>query len=366
MKRFYYVFLLLAVSMFLFTSCALEEIELKTDPTIQAPIATESITMSDLVNAEDIESSLEDSFGEDATVTQKSDNPLTYGVDLEIFDGAEILAKLPGSPGNFSEVPTDECTLVTSPEPLASFSESDLGILEDIKLDSLPATLVVTNATGVTVDATLTSGGSPKKLTSGVKTDLADLFNVENDLMLESMSITFTSSLPADASPTIKLLVDFPFKFTITDDVELYSNEDEVGDEDIFGRDEESADDWNNILDGIESLVLHMNYDNTTGLPLKMEVQGWNVEKNQATASGAVTKEISVGEDKTVEFNLTGFIEDMKDTVPFNLMFTVILPKPETGTETYSLNMNGNLDLSLWLDLDTDITIPISNPLRAQ
>jgi hypothetical protein len=363
MKRFYYVFLLLAVSMFLFTSCALEEIELKMDPDIQA-IAKESITMSDLVNAEDIESSLEDSFGEDATVTQKSDNPLTYGVDLEIFDGAEILDKL--GVADFSSVLTPECTLVTSPEPLASFSESDLGILEDIELDSLPATLVVTNATGVKVDAILTSGGSPVNLKSGETKDLADFFNVENDLMLESMSITFTSSLPADASPTIKLLVDFPFKFTITDDVELYSNEDEVGDEDIFGRDEESADDWNNILDGIESLVLHMNYDNTTGLPLKMEVQGWNVEKNQATASGAVTKEISVGEDKTVEFNLTGLIEDMKDTVPFNLMFTVILPKPETGTETYSLNMNGNLDLSLWLDLDTDITIPISNPLRAQ
>ncbi|MGY4686795.1 hypothetical protein [Petrotoga sp. DB-2] len=363
MKRFYYVFLLLAVSMFLFTSCALEEIELKMDPDIQA-IAKESITMSDLVNAEDIESSLEDSFGEDATVTQKSDNPLTYGVDLEIFDGAEILDKL--GVADFSSVLTPECTLVTSPEPLASFSESDLGILEDIELDSLPATLVVTNATGVTVDTTLTSGGSPVNLKSGDKTDLADFFNVENDLMLESMSITFDPGFSADASTTITLLVDFPFKFTITDDVELYSNEDEVGDEDIFGRDEESADDWNNILDGIESLVLHMNYDNTTGLPLKMEVQGWDVENDGPTASGAVTKEISVGEDKTVEFNLTGLIEDMKDTVPFNLMFTVILPKPETGTETYSLNMNGNLDLSLWLDLDTDITIPISNPLRAQ
>ncbi len=85
MKRFYYVFFLLVVSMFLFTSCALEEIELKTDPTIQAPIATESITMSDLVDTEDIVSSLEDSFGSDATVTHKSTNPLTYGVDLKVI-----------------------------------------------------------------------------------------------------------------------------------------------------------------------------------------------------------------------------------------------------------------------------------------
>jgi len=241
--------------------------------------------------------------------------------------------------------------------------------LGEISLTSLPATLVVIgidDPSDVTIEATLTTSSTSTLISSGEEFDLGPLFNEYSNVYLDEMTITFTSSLAADASPTIKLLVDIPFEFTITEDVELFTNKDEVGDEDIFGRDEESADDWNNILDGIESLKLHMNYDNTTGLPLKMEVQGWNVEKNQATASGAVTKEISVGEDKTVEFNLTGLIEDMKDTVPFNLMFTVILPKPETGTETYSLNMNGNLDLSLWLDLDTDITIPISNPLRAQ
>ncbi|PNR89562.1 hypothetical protein X925_03105 [Petrotoga sp. 9T1HF07.CasAA.8.2] len=358
MKRFYYVFLLLVVSIFLFTSCALEEIELKMDPTIQAPIATESITMSDLVDTEDIVSSLSESFGSDATVTQKSDNPLTYGVDLKIFDGQEILVKI--APFDFSSVPADEYTLLTSPEPLASFSGIDLGILEDIQLTSLPATLVVTNATGVTVDATLTSGGSPKKLTSGVKTDLADLFNVENDLILESMSITFASESTAYATTTIALLVDFPFEFTITEDIELYTNEDEVPQEDIFGRSGEDSDVLSDILDDMESLILHMDYDNTTGLPLKMEVQGWDVENNQATASEPETKVITVGEDKTVEFNLTGLIEDMKDTVPFNLVFTVILPQSETGT----LNMDGRLDLSLWLDLGTDITIPI--PIRAQ
>jgi len=361
MKRFYYVFFLLVVSMFLFTSCALEEIELKTDPTIQAPIATESITMSDLVDTEDIVSSLEDSFGSDATVTHKSTNPLTYGVDLEIFNGQEILDEI--APFDFSSVPTDTPIDIVTPASsitLASFSNSDLGILEDIELDSLPATLVVTNATGVTVDATLTSGGSPKKLTSGVKTDLADFFSVETDLVLESMSITFDTGFSADASTTIILQVDFPFEFTITKDIELYTNKNEVPQEDIFGRSGEDSADLSDILDGIESLKLHMNYDNTTGLPLKMEVQGWDVEKNQATSSAPVTGEILAEEDKTVEFDLTDLIEDMKNTVPFNLVFTVILPQSETGT----LNMDGSLDLSLWLDLDTDLTIPIT--LRAQ
>jgi hypothetical protein len=328
------------------------------DPTIQAPIATESITMSDLVDTEDIVSSLSDSFGSDATVTHKSDNPLTYGVDLEIFDGQEILSKI--APYDFNSVPEGEYPLVTSPEPLASFSGSDLGILEDIQLTSLPATLVVTNATEVTIDATLNSGVNQVKLTSGVKTDLADFFSVETDLVLESMSITFDTGFSADASTTIILQVDFPFEFTITKDIELYTNKNEVPQEDIFGRSGEDSADLSDILDGIESLKLHMNYDNTTGLPLKMEVQGWDVEKNQATSSAPVTGEILAEEDKTVEFDLTDLIEDMKNTVPFNLVFTVILPQSETGT----LNMDGSLDLSLWLDLDTDLTIPIT--LRAQ
>lgn len=361
MKRFYYVFLLLVVSMFLFTSCALQEIEIKADPTLQVPIETESILMSDLVDTEDIVISLSESFGEDATVTHKSDNPLTYGVDLKIFDGQGILTEL-GLP-SFDSVSESEAeyTLITSDSSitLASFSGIDLGILEDIKLTTLPATLVVTNATGVTVDATLTSGGTSKKIISGYQTDLADLFNVENDLMLESMSITFDAGFSADASTTIALLVDFPFEFTITEDLELFTNEDEVGDEDIFGRSGEDSDDLSDILDGIESFKLHMDYDNTTGLHLKMEVQGWDVEKNQPTESEPVTREITVGEGKTVEFDLTGFIEDMKNTVPFNLVFTVKLPPSE-----YSLNMDGSLDLSLWLDLDTDLAIPITS--RAQ
>ncbi|ABX31090.1 hypothetical protein Pmob_0348 [Petrotoga mobilis SJ95] len=360
MKRFYYVFLLLVVSMFLFTSCALQEIEIKADPTLQVPIATESILMSDLVDTEDIVSSLSESFGEDATVTHKSYNPLTYGVDLEIFSGGEILAKLPGSPIDFSLVPVASYDLVTSVASitLASFSSGDLGILEDIELASLPATLVVRNATGVTVKATLTSGDTSKKITSGDKTDLADLFNVENDLMLESMSITFDAGFSADASTTIALLVDFPFEFTINQDLELFTNKDEVGDEDIFGRGEESGDVLDDILDGIESFKLHMDYDNTTGLPLKMEVQGWDVEKNQPTESEPVTGVVTDGEGKTVEFDLTDLIGDIKDTVPFNLVFTVKLPKSET--ETYSLNMGGSLVLRIWLDLDTDLSIPIT------
>jgi len=350
--------------MFLFTSCALQEIELKTDPTIQAPIAKESITMSDLVDTGDIESSLSDSFGADATVTQKSDNPLTYGVDLEIFDGQEILDKLPGSFSDFSLVPIASYDLVTSDASLTlvSLGGTTFGSLGEISLTSLPATLVVTgidNPSDVTIEATLTTSSTPTGISSGEEFDLGPLFNEYSKIYLEEMSITFNSTLSADASPTIKLLVDIPFKFTITEDVELYTNEDEVPQEDIFGRDEESAEDWNNILDGIESLKLHMDYGNTTGLPLKMEVQGWDVNSDGPTSSEPVTGVISVGVDETVEFDLTDLIEDMKDTVPFNLVFTVKLPP-----STYSLNMDGSLDLSLWLDLDTDLTIPIT--LRAQ
>jgi hypothetical protein len=364
MKRFYLVFLLLVLSMFLFTSCALEEIELKMDPTIQAPIATESITMSDLVDTEDIVSSLSDSFGSDATVTHKSTNPLTYGVDLKIFDGQEILDKIPGSQSNFSDVPVASYDLVTSDASLTlvSLGGTTFGSLGEISLTSLPATLVVIgidDPSDVTIEATLTTSSTSTLISSGEEFDLGPLFNEYSNVYLDEMTITFTSSLAADASPTIKLLVDIPFEFTITEDVELFTNKDEVGDEDIFGRSGEDSDDLSDILDGIESLKLHMNYDNTTGLPLKMEVQGWDVENDGPTASGVKTEVITVGEDKTVAFVLTDLIEDMKDTVPFNLVFTVKLP-----SSTYSLNMDGSLDLSLWLDLDTDLTIPIT--LRAQ
>ncbi|MDY6895388.1 MAG: hypothetical protein SVO01_08265, partial [Thermotogota bacterium] len=332
---------------------------------IQVPITKEeSILMSELVDVGDIENSLSESFGADATVTHKSDNPLTYGVDLKIFDGQEILDKI--APFDFSSVPTDTPIDIVTPGSsitLASFSGIDLGILEDIELDSLPATLVVTgidNPSDVTIEATLTTSSTPTGISSGEEFDLGPLFNEYSKIYLEEMSITFNSTLSADASPTIKLLVDIPFKFTITEDVELYTNKDEVPQEDIFGRSGEDSDVLSDILDGMESLKLHMDYDNTTGLPLKMEVQGWDVESDGPTASDPVTGEITVGEDKTVEFNLTDLIDDMKDTVPFNLVFTVILSQSETGT----LNMDGSLDLSLWMDLDTDLTIPIT--LRAQ
>lgn len=365
MKRFYYVFLLLVVSIFLFTSCALEEIELKMDPTIQAPIATESITMSDLVDTGEIESSLSESFGSDATVTPESDNPLTYEVDLKIFDGQEILAELPGPPSDFSSVTGGPYDLVTSDASLmlVSLDGTTFGSLGEVSLTSLPATLVVTgisDPSDVTIEATLTTSSTPTLISSGEKFDLGPLFNEYSNVYLEEMSIIFTKALSAEDSPTIKLLVDIPFEFTITEDVELYTNKDEVPQEDIFGRSGEDPDVLSDILDDMESLVLHMEYDNTTGLPLKMEVQGWDVENNQATSSAPVTGEILAEEDKTVEFDLTDLIEDMKETVPFNLVFTVILPESETGT----LNMDGSLDLSLWLDLGTDITIPI--PIRAQ
>jgi hypothetical protein len=285
---------------------------------------------------------------------------LTYGVDLKIFDGQGILAKLPGPPSDFSLVLAGEYSLVTSDASitLASFSEIDLGILEDIELISLPATLVVTgisDPSDVTIEATLATTSDSISISSGERFDLEPLFNEHSKIYLKEMSITFNSALSADASPTIKLLVDIPFEFTITDDLELFTNEDEVGDEDIFGRSGEDSDDLSDILDGIESFKLHMDYDNTTGLPLKMEVQGWDVEKGQPTDSDPVTGEITVGEDKTAEFDLTDLIEDIKDTVPFNLVFTAKLPPSE-----YSLNMDGSLELRLWLDLDTDLTIPIT------
>ncbi|KUK83714.1 MAG: Uncharacterized protein XD96_0212 [Petrotoga mobilis] len=364
MKRFYYVFLLLVVSMFLFTSCALQEIEIKADPTLQVPIATESISMYDLVDTEDIVISLSESFGEDATVTHKSDNPLTYGVDLKIFDGQEILDEIAPGQSDFSSVPAGPYDLVTSDASLTlvSLGGTTFGPLEEISLTSLPATLVVTGISDpsyVTIEATLSTSSTSTLISSGEEFNLGPLFNEYSKIYLEEMTITFNSSLSPDDSPTIKLLVDIPFEFTITEDLELYTNKDEVGDEDIFGRSGEDSDDLSDILDGIESLKLHMDYDNTTGLHLKMEVQGWDVEKNQPTESEPVTREITVGEGKTVEFDLTGFIEDMKNTVPFNLVFTVKLPPSE-----YSLNMDGSLDLSLWLDLDTDLAIPITS--RAQ
>ncbi|RAO99751.1 hypothetical protein PW5551_01585 [Petrotoga sp. 9PW.55.5.1] len=369
MKRFYLVFTLIAASMLLVTSCALQEVEIKTSPKLQIPILyEESIAMEDLFDFKEIEDNLKSIF-ENATVkktTSDSDN-LAYEVDMQVFNGEEILGKLPVSDFNdisaWISASSDSTTLTlivpSDPATIASFPEGGLGIFDDIELESLLVKLETRNATNVTIEATLTAKDNPVPVhlssDSEDPTDIADLFNSQEVIVISDMDITFNEGFVAGDDTTINLLFTLPFKFTISQEVELYSNEDDIGNEDIFGRSQDSEDDiLSDIFDGIESLKLYMDYKNNTGLSLKLSVQGWDVDEENPLGD-PVVKTISTGQKEGEVLDLTGFINDIKNKIPYNLLFSIRLPDG-----TYALNTEGSLEVSLWIDLVTDITIPIS------
>jgi len=355
--------------MLLVTSCALQEVEIKTSPELQIPIIyEESIAMEDLFELEGVEDNLNSIFGDSATATKTSSEPLTYEVDMKVFDSTEILNELPA--GGFVAITgwitaTGESTTITlidssDPATIASFPAEGLGIFDDIQLESLFVKLETRNATNVTIEATLTTKDNPApvRLSSDFEdeTNIASLFNSQEDIVISNMDITFKKDFDADDDTTINLLFTLPFKFNINKEVELYSNKEDI-EEDIFGRSQDSEDDiLNDIFDGIESLKLYMDYKNTTGLSLKLSVQGWDVD-GETSSDEAVVKTISKGQERE-EFDLTGFINDIKDTIPYNLLFSISLPRLDEGY--YELNTEGSLEVSLWIDLGTDITIPIS------
>jgi len=176
MKKFYLVVIFIVMALFLVSSCALKEIEVKTSPSIQVPITKNLIPISDLMDIEKIENTLKESFQSYVHFERKKSSPLTYLIEVSIFEADEILAQLDKEA--FVKVPPGEYSLVTSDssKSLISFSEINLGILENINFISLPATFLIKGTEGVTVEATLTYGNEGKlKMEQNKEVDICQI-----------------------------------------------------------------------------------------------------------------------------------------------------------------------------------------------
>lgn len=358
MKNSYFVFILIVIVSLFVSSCALKEIEVKASPSIQTPITKDVILLTNLIDIETIENTLKESFQSYVHLTRISNLPLAYNIEAVIFEANEILEKL--NFADFEEIPTKTYSLVTSDssKSLISFSEINLGILENINFISLPATFLIKGTEGVTVEATLTYGNEGKlKMEQNKVVDVSDLINSHEDIKIEEMSIRFDAGFFANEDTSIEMIFELPFKFQTTQDIELYNNRSKMSEEDIFGRIKDSKDDLKDIIEGINSLKVHVDYLNTTGLFFKIKVQGWDVKEGRETYSNPIER-IIFNVENTVVFDLKDFIKEIKEIIPYNFLISIYLSKSDNDS-VYELNLDGEVEYIIWFDLGIDIHIPI-------
>ena len=357
MKKNNLVFIIVLVALLFASSCSLKEIEVKASPSIQTPITKDVILLMDLIDIETIENTLKESFQPYAQLTRTSNYPLTYSIEVSIFNAGEILKKL--GKEDFKQISQGTYNIISSDSPtsLLSFSEIDLGILKYINFISLPATLLIKEAEGIFIEATLTyCNENNLKVEQNKEVDLSDLINTHEDIKIEEMSIKFEEGFSVSKNTTIAMTFEFPFKFTTTEDIELYSNKADIGEEDIFRRKKDSGDDMKDIINGINSLKVYMDYLNTTGLFFKINIRGWEVNKQRETDSKPI--EHIIFKEDSVVFDLNYFLKEIKEIIPYNFLISIYLP--ESSNEfIYELNLDGEVKYIIWMDLGIDINIPI-------
>lgn len=357
MKKNNLVFIIVLVALLFASSCSLKEIEVKASPSIQTPITKDVILLMDLIDIETIENTLKESFQPYAQLTRTSNYPLTYSIEVSIFNAGEILKKL--GKEDFKQISQGTYNIISSDSPtsLLSFSEIDLGILKYINFISLPATLLIKEAEGIFIEATLTyCNENNLKVEQNKEVDLSDLINTHEDIKIEEMSIKFEEGFSVSKNTTIAMTFEFPFKFTTTEDIELYSNKVDIGEEDIFRRKKDSGDDMKDIINGINSLKVYMDYLNTTGLFFKINIRGWEVNKQQETDSKPI--EHIIFKEDSVVFDLNYFLKEIKEIIPYNFLISIYLP--ESSNEfIYELNLDGEVKYIIWMDFGIDINIPI-------
>lgn len=357
MKKNNLVFIIVLVALLFASSCSLKEIEVKASPSIQTPITKDVILLMDLIDIETIENTLKESFQPYAQLTRTSNYPLTYSIEVSIFNAGEILKKL--GKEDFKQISQGTYNIISSDSPtsLLSFSEIDLGILKYINFISLPATLLIKEAEGISIEATLTyCNENNLKVEQNKEVDLSDLINTHEDIKIEEMSIKFEEGFSVSKNTTIAMTFEFPFKFTTTEDIELYSNKADIGEEDIFRRKKDSGDDMKDIINGINSLKVYMDYLNTTGLFFKINIRGWEVNKQRETDSKPI--EHIIFKEDSVVFDLNYFLKEIKEIIPYNFLISIYIP--ESSNEfIYELNLDGEVEFIIWFDFGIDINIPI-------
>jgi len=186
---------------------------------------------------------------------------------------------------------------------------------------------------------------------------LSDLINAHEDIKIEEMSIRFDKGFSANEDTSITMIFELPFKFQTTQDIELYNNRDKMSEEDIFRRKKDSGDDMKDIINGINSLKVYMDYLNTTGLFFKIKVQGWDVNEGRETYSNPIEC-IIFNAENTVVFDLKDFIKEIKEIIPYNFLISIYLPKSDNDF-IYELNLDGEVEFIIWFDFGIDINIPI-------
>jgi len=314
---------------------------------------TNKILDFDTYNSVDITAEASPNGYDGSILTITPSTPIMPGDDLT-FDATFNVRNL-----DIGQITIGATTIANdlSDSPI-DLSSSNLDFLKNINVETIPATINF-NLENVSLDASLTvlatytydDNGTP---TTGVKeivgnlsnnsvsTDFATIINRKPSNMTFGYKIETQEAVlnTTGAKVGVSFGLDFPMKFNVTNDATFIDNI--TTDGDLLGRNADNRDQINELLDQINSLDLHLNLDNSTGLVVGMKLY------NGSTLIDTVTLS-----DPTISLN--GLIDEIKNNDPFVLTIEPFIP-----SGIYSLNSNGQLDISFWASLDTELDLPIN------
>ncbi|GAB6188997.1 hypothetical protein JCM30566_07360 [Marinitoga arctica] len=289
-----------------------------------------------------------------STYTLSATINLDYKLDASIKPVNKDI--IPESDAINFEIPISDTSTIT-------LNDIDINGFNAKIIGSIPSGLVNSN-NEITIIATYTLNNTEKSTTSTIILDSTEINKDITDFLLEILKgkNVYLSIKSNDISASLADLTNFNFDFNIVLTVPLsFTPKTSLelmtikGEKDILGRDPGSNDSdlpIDEIIGETGKLVLHIDYNNTTGLTPELKIIGKNSYDQQL-----YEKNISLNDGKsntTIIFDKSD-IENILNNNPYLLEFKVLIP----ANKIQMFKENGKIDLNAWAEVVTDVSVDL-------
>ncbi|KLO23056.1 hypothetical protein X275_04180 [Marinitoga sp. 1197] len=278
----------------------------------------------------------------------------TINLDYKLDASVKPISKdiIPESdPLNFEIPISKDTTLTLNDIDINGFDAKIIGTIPDSLVNennyiTLIATYTVNNTIETTTtDVVFDETSINKDITEFLKT----VFKGENVYMaIKSSDLNVSLEDLSNFVFDFNIELTIPLSFTSTKDINLVTIN---GEKDILGRkpgENKSEIPIEPLIGGNGKLILHLNYNNTTGLTPGLKLIGKN-ENNQELYEKII--QLKSGENSiSIEFTKTD-IDKILNNNPYYIDFTGYIP----ANKLQQFMDSGILDINAWVEVQTDV-----------
>ncbi|SHE60154.1 hypothetical protein SAMN02745164_00773 [Marinitoga hydrogenitolerans DSM 16785] len=278
----------------------------------------------------------------------------TINLDYELDASIKPISKdiIPESdPLNFEIPISEDTTLTLNDIDIEGFNAKVTGTIPDSLVNvnnyiTLIATYTVNNTVeSTTTDIIFNNTSINKDITDFLKTVLKGS-NVYMSIKSNDISLSLDDLSNFVFDFNIELTI--PLAFTSTKDINLVTIN---GEKDILGRkpgENNSEIPIDPLIGDNGKLILHLNYNNTTGLTPGLKLIGKN-ENNQELYEKII--QLKSGENSiSIEFTKTD-IDKILNNNPYYIDFIGYIP----ANKSQQFMNSGTLDINAWVEVQTDV-----------